>query len=98
MYDALGVKVYANADSTHDDNPALTKSIRKMKRAVIESNGGGGPNLKQIMKGTSYTTGRVYWKGERVAEWDWAKGQLILKGSGAGYEVAYKKLMGIALG
>ena len=28
------------------------------------SNGGYGPTLKQHMKGTSYTTGRVHWKKE----------------------------------
>ena len=40
---------------------------------------------RKHVKGTSYTTGRVYWKKERVAEWDWAKGELILKGSGKGF-------------
>ena len=36
------VKVYANAESTHDNNPTLTKSMRKMVRAVIEKTGGTG--------------------------------------------------------
>ena len=49
------------------------------------------------MKGTSYTMGRVFWKGERVAEWDWVRGELVLKGSGVDYEGSFKKLIGLAL-
>ena len=47
-----------------------------MIRAVIEKHKqwGGGINVKKNMKGTSYSMGRVYFNGERLAEWDgiWA--------------------------
>ena len=47
------------------------------------------------MKGTSYFRGRVYFQGERVAEWDEGTGILVLKGSGKDFVEGYKKLMGM---
>jgi len=94
-YKALGNTIYAKVHWTHDDNPFKTKSIRKMVRVILEKQGGDGKKVKEeMMKGTSYPRGRVYFRGERVAEWDEAAGALILKGSGQEYEAAWKKYMG----
>ena len=37
--------------------------------------------------------GRVYFRGERVAQWDEGAGTLVIKGSGKNYEEEYNKLM-----
>ena len=50
------------------------------------------------LKGTSYYTGRVYWNGVRMAEWDWGTESLILKDAAKDYEYAFNKLMGLAQG
>ena len=93
QFDALGKTVYASADSIHDSNPAKTKAVRKMIRTVIECNGRDGRKVKAQMKGTSYQTGRVYWKGERVGEWIEAASTFLLKGTGKEYEETFNKLM-----
>ena len=95
QYKAMEKTIYATLDSIHDDNPDKTKSIRKMIRAVIERHkqGGDGSNVKKNMKGTSYSMGRVYFNGERLAEWDDILGSLTFKGTGKEYEQDYRKLM-----
>ena len=35
---------------------------------------------------------------ERLAEWDWATGAVVLEGTGLEYEYAFNKLMGLAHG
>ena len=45
-------------------------------------NGGDGPAIKKLMKGTSYRMGRVYCEDERVGQWDERAGMMILKGQG----------------
>ena len=93
-YEALGQTVYASLDSCHDDNPDRTHSIRKMVRAVIEKTGGDGRKVRnEQMKGTSYSRGRVYFQGARVAEWDEAAGVLVIKEAGKDFEDVYKRLM-----
>ena len=93
-YQAMGKTVYASLDSSHDENPGKTKSIRKMVRAIIEQEGRPGWEVKAQMKDTSYSMGRVYFKRERVAEWDEGAGVLVLKGSGKDREQKFKILMG----
>ena len=89
----MGGTVVGSADSLHDSNPARTKSIRKMIRAIIEQLGGDGIKVKEEMKWTSYTMGRVYFRKERVAEWNETTGTLTLKGSGKDYEDSFRTLM-----
>ena len=93
QFEAMGRTVFGSADSLHDSNPAKTKSIRKMIRAIIEQMGGDGRKVKEEMKGTSYNMGRVYFRKVRVAEWDETTGNLILKGTGKEYEEGFRKLM-----
>ena len=93
-YEALGTKVFANFDSVHDDDPPKARAVSKLVRAIIEGNGGDGRAVKEHMKGTSYTRGRVYFKGERVVEWNYVEGVMRLKGQGKDYEEAFAKLMG----
>ena len=97
QYEAMGKTVYASLDSMHDSNPEKTKSMRKMVRTVIEKHkqGGDGANIKKKMKGTSYSMGRVYFEGERLAEWDDVSGAFTFKGSGKDYEESFRKLMGL---
>ena len=98
-FEALGAKIYVNADSVQDNNPTLTKSVRKLVRAIIEKNGlTPGKTKKELLKGTSYYTGRVYWKGVRMAEWDWGTESLTLTDAGREHEYAFNKLMGLAQG
>ena len=95
QYKALGKTIYATLDGIHDPNPNKTKSIRKTIRAVLDKQGGDGNKVKEeMMKGTSYPRGRVYWRGERIAEWDEALGVLSIKGSGKEFEEVWKTYMG----
>ena len=91
--DALERKVFASADSIHDSNPAKTKSISKAVRTIIEHMRGDGMEVKEKMRGTSYTMGKVYLNKERVAERYETTGTLISKGSGKEYEGGFCKLM-----
>ena len=98
QYETMGKTLFATLDSIHDAHPDKTKSIRKMVRAIVEKVGKTDEERRKVreeqMRGTSYSKGRVYFQGERVAEWDEGTGILVLKGSGKDFEEGYTKLMG----
>ena len=94
QYDAMGTKVYANPDSTHDPNPDKSKAIRKVVRMIIEANGGDGQVVKKDII-TNYGSGKVWWKDVKVAEWDNATMKIKLLGAAAEYQQQFNKLMGI---
>ena len=67
QYDVMGVKVYANPDSSHDPSPSKSKGIRKVVRMIIEAGGGDGPTTKKDIV-TNYGKRKVWWKDVKVAE------------------------------
>ena len=81
----------ANLDSVHDSYPDRTKSIRKMMRAIIETVGGDGKKVRnEQMKGASYHRGKVYFQGERVAEWDEGASRLAIRAKGSEFQWRFK--------
>eukprot|EP00973_Karenia_brevis_P030425 4194603-Karenia_brevis.AAC.1 len=58
------LKIYANTDSLHDEHPAISKSVRKLVRTIIEMNGGNGKAIKEHID-TNYAQGIVWWKDLR---------------------------------
>lgn len=93
QYDVMGVKVDANPDSSHDPSLAKSEGIRKVVRMIIEEGGGDGPTVKKDIV-SNYGKGKVWWKGEKVAEWDEAAGTMRLLGDAVAYQTKYDKLMG----
>ena len=91
QYDFHGTTIYCNVDGPVDaDSAAREKAVRKVVRAIIESNGGDGAAIKQEME-FSYKRGIVWWREERVAEWK--DGHMKLKGAAEQYAEAFKTLM-----
>ena len=91
-FQALDSTIYVNTDSVHDPNPARTKSMRKLVRAIIEVHGGDGGKIKADIV-TNYRKGKVWYRGERVAEWSEATDSMSFKPAGETYVDVFKKLI-----
>ena len=85
-------KVYANADAIHDSNPDRTRAVRKVVRLTIEKGGGDGAAIKKDVI-TNYTKGRVWYKEDRVAEWDDSAKAMKLKGQLATHQEEYDAMV-----
>ena len=59
---------------------------------IIEKNGGKGDIIKPDID-TNYPKGIVWWREDRVAEWDSERGKMVLKGAAASYEADFERLM-----
>ena len=91
-FDAFGKQVYASSDSLHDSNPARTKAMRKTVRTLIEANLREGLEAKAGIV-TNYVKGRVWLKGDRVAEWDEGGQKMIFKVMYKSFEHRYDELL-----
>ena len=92
QFDVGSTKVYANPDAMHDPSPDKTKAVRKMVRLLIEKVGGDGKTVKKDII-TNYPKGRVWYKDERVAEWDDATRTMKLKGTAQVHQAEYDKML-----
>ena len=76
----------------HDPSPDKTKAVRKVVRLLIEKGGGDGKSIKKDII-TNYTKGRVWYKDERVAEWNDVARGMKLRGSAAAHQEEYDKML-----
>ena len=62
---AVGRTIFVNADrmAAPTDDKAQDQAVRKLVRAMIEGNGGDGPEVKKHMD-AKYNSGTVIWKDE----------------------------------
>ena len=90
-----GTTIYCNVDAAGENKPGdadRVKAVRKIVRLIIEKNGGNGNEVKKKID-TRYNRGIVWWKDERVAEWNALEGKMHLKGWAMQHEDAFAKLM-----
>jgi hypothetical protein len=94
MHEYEGVKVYCNVDSRAKDPNAedvkRERAVRKVVRAIIETNGGDGFKTKKEID-ANYKKGIVWWKDKRVATWK--DGQMELSEEAAPWKAQYTVLM-----
>ena len=94
QHDYEGKKIYCNADSqARGEGAAREKAVRKVVRTIIEQSGGNSATTKAELE-TNYKKGVVWWKDERVAEWDEDLEMMTLTGAAAGFTAAFQDLMG----
>ena len=68
------------------------RAVRKVVRCIIEGNGGNGPEVKTDMD-ISYRRGVVWFKDERIAEWQVDADSMKFSEVGKTYEEAFKKII-----
>ena len=91
QHDYKGTTVYCNVDGPVEMGAASReKAVRKAVRVIIESNGGNGDLIKKDID-TNYKRGIVWWKDERVAEWNGDHMQLL--GAAAGYLETFQAML-----
>ena len=68
------------------------KAVRKLVRVIIEKNGGNGAEVKADID-TNYPRGIVWWKDQRVGQWDNTEQRMVLKGAAVDYQSTFTDLM-----
>ena len=81
------ITIYCNASEPQMDADAKReRAVRKVVWTIIEAIGGDGQHVKAELE-TNYRKGIVWWRDERVAEWD--GNGMNLKGAACRYVEAF---------
>lgn len=91
VHEYFGNNIYTNVDSPTGGDQR-ERAVRKVVRVIIEQNGNNGKEIKKDID-TDYVKGIVWWKDERVAEWDEGQCKMELKGDVKEYAEQFKTLM-----